>query len=240
VITIRDVTEKSLRHLQDEWLAVAGHELRTPVAALQGYLQLALRETSTQNDASIRNRVERSLAQVSRISQLVDQMVDASRFQYGHIYFNFQEIDLVPLIEEAVETASQVRAGTIITFTHREDSMKTRGDARRLEQAMLNVLTNAILHSQDGVQIGLSLSRENGHLQILITDNGPGIPEETLDTLFQRFSRGSTLSSGLGLGLYIAREIMVAHGGSIDVDSTVGAGTTVTITLPATDGAPSG
>ena len=123
-------------------------------------------------------------------------------------------------------------------------------DREQILQALLNIARNAAQAMQGQGEIRLrtriarrvTLARKTYRLGLLvqIIDNGPGIPEETLGTLFQRFSRGSALSSGLGLGLYIAREIVIAHGGSIDVGSTVGAGTTVTIMLPALDDAPAG
>ena len=231
VITIRDITERNLRHLQDQWLAIAGHELRTPVAALQGYLELTLRDVDAKNQ-TVHNRVERALGQVQRISQLVDQMIDATRFQYGRITFTFEEIDLVTLVANAVETASRLRDDATIAFHHDDDQVLITGDAGRLEQALLNLLSNALTHSQKQVRVDISLSRVDDQIQLVVADNGPGISSDVLPTLFERFSRGDGSQAGLGLGLFITREIVTAHGGTIGISSTPNEGTTVTIRLP--------
>jgi two-component system CheB/CheR fusion protein len=232
VITIRDITERNLRHLQDQWLAIAGHELRTPVAALQGYLQLTLRDSDVGENRTLRNRIERALGQVTRISQLVDQMVDATRFQFGRISFDFQPIDLSKLVTEAVSTASQLRADAAIEVHHDGTPVLITGDAGRLEQVILNLLSNAILHSQDGVHVEVSLTPGEHEVALVIHDNGPGISGDMLPTVFERFSRGGGSQAGLGLGLFIVREIVTAHGGTIDIASTPDAGTTATVSLP--------
>ena len=232
VVTIRDITERSLRALQDQWLAIASHELRTPLAALTVYLQLARRALPAETAAARPGQhLDRAQEQTQRIAALIDQMIDATRFEFGRIVLTRAPLALEPVVRRAVETAQVLGAGAEIRFAA-EAEPTVLGDAARLEQAVLNLLTNAIAHAANADRVDVRLRQAGETAEIEVRDDGPGIPEAELAGIFERFHQGPRTMSGLGLGLYIAREIASGHGGTIDVQSIEGEGTTFTIRLP--------
>ncbi len=234
VVTIRDISERSLRHLQDQWLAIAGHELRTPIAALKGHLQLARRRSHELSDPTFPDRLDRALGQVDRISQLIDQMVDASRFQFGRITMSFEPTDLVSIIDRVIESSRLMPGETEIIFDRPEAQIELIADAGRLEQALSNLVTNAILHASGQVTVTIGVRQLPETIEITVADNGQGIAPDVLPLIFDRFTQGAGIKAGLGLGLFICREIITDHGGTISVSSTPNVGTTFTVRLPIT------
>ena len=218
-------------------MATASHELRTPVAALHGYLQLLERHidpaTSTTNAGYARN----ALLQTRRVGQLLDRLFDLARIQTGGLDVDVRRVDLVPLVRDTVESARtanpkrdfQLRDGARGPFV-------VLADPGRLEEVLLNVLTNAVVHAPDSPVIEVTVARDRDHAAVTVRDYGPGIPAAQLAQLFTRFSRAPRRDGqrrrGLGLGLYISRELMRAQGGSIDVASVEGSGTTATVRVP--------
>jgi two-component system CheB/CheR fusion protein len=216
-------------------LALASHELRTPLAALQAALQLAQRALP-QDDTVGRSRglLEQSLIQARRIDMLVEQLVDATRIKQNQIVLDRQPVDLTAVVARAVETAKVVSRGQEIALESR-DGITVIGDALRLEQVLLNLLTNAIMYAPDTARIDVRLKNQDEQAVIEVQDFGPGIPEDQLPLIFDRavrVARSGSPRAGLGLGLFIAREIIGGHGGTIDAQSKAGAGTTFTIRLP--------
>ncbi len=240
VVTIRDITERSLHRLQDEFLALASHELRTPLTPLRVYLQMLQQSFAGQpDDAPQVRHVRSALKQTDRLTRLVNDLVDVRRLQSGKFSLSLDTVHLNPLVEQSVEVAQTLTRGQTVHFQDANQPVYVRADSGRLEQVMLNLLTNAIAHAPNSPTIDVSLARERNQAVIRIHDSGPGIPKAELPNLFSRFYQARTdehsPQRGLGLGLYIAHEIMVVHGGAIEVSSTVGKGTTFTLTLPLTE-----
>jgi two-component system CheB/CheR fusion protein len=234
VVTIRDITERSLRHLQEEWLGIASHELRTPLTALQAYLQLAARALPPANAERARGHLNRAIAQTRRIDILVAQLIEATRFQEGRLTLDQSPVDLRAVVRRAVETAEVLTADQSIALADQTTTATVIGDGTRLEQVVLNLLTNAIHHAASSERIEVSLRQPGDQFEIRVRDQGPGIPAADLPGIFDRFSQSAGgQGGGLGLGLFIAREIVTGHGGTVDVESTEGQGTTFTVTLPA-------
>jgi len=238
VLVIRDITERSLRRMQDEFMAVASHELRTPLTGLSGYLQMLLRLYDADPEAEERPRRYASLAlgQSQRLLTLINELLDVARLQSGQLTLVPAPMDLAAVVQRAVETAQFLTQTQTIATEIPDDPVMLHGDDRRLEQVVLNLLTNAISHAADSARIDVRLRCADGHVALDVQDYGPGIAPTDLANIFSRFYRaeraGQSPSGGLGLGLYIAREIVVAHGGTLDVHSTLGAGTTFTMQLP--------
>jgi two-component system, chemotaxis family, CheB/CheR fusion protein len=235
VLVIRDITDRSLQRLQEQFIGMVSHELRTPLTSLRGYLQLLLRRLS--DDAGEPARLgSMALSQVDRLTALVDDLLDATRSQSGKLSLKREPTDLGPLVTRTCEVAQAVAQGQEIAESIPNEPVIVNADAGRLEQVLLNLLTNAITHARGTERIDLRLRREGDAAVIEVQDYGPGIPEAERARLFTRFyqvSRGDRQASGgLGLGLYIAHEIVTAHGGSIDVRSDEGAGATFTVRLP--------
>ena len=213
---------------------MATHELRTPLTALQGYLQMLSR--SLGDDAGrAREYAGLALGQTRRLADLINDLLDASRLQTGKLSMCLEPVDLAPLVTRVVEVARPLTHGQTISLDADAPLVATV-DPGRIEQVLLNLLTNAITHAPGADRIDVRLRRGDGEAVLQVQDYGPGIPAADLANLFSRFYQvshsGQPAPGGLGLGLYISREIAVAHGGTIEVSSAEGAGTTFTVRLP--------
>jgi two-component system CheB/CheR fusion protein len=237
VLVIRNITERSLRRLQDEFIAMASHELRTPLTPLQSYLQMLLKLFADRPaDDPARHYTESSLAQVRRLARLVGDLLDVSRLQSGKYTFKSERIALNQLVTRAVEAAQTLAAGQTIRLDATDVPLNIVGDPDRMEQALLNILTNAITYAPETKHIDVRLRRAGGNAELRIRDFGPGIPAADMPRLFNRFYQAERSDRdsrrGLGLGLYITREIVTAHGGTITAESQENKGTTFIFTLP--------
>ncbi len=237
VLVIRDITDRSLRRMQDEFMAVASHELRTPLTGLSGYLQMLVRLYDVEGaEERPRRYATLALGQSQRLLALINGILDVARLQSGHLTFVHAPLDLALVVRHAVETAQMLTKEQTILAELADEPVPIAGDDRRLEQVILNLLTNAIYHASGSPRIDVRLSCADGQVALEVQDYGPGIASANLANIFSRFYRGERAEQspggGLGLGLYIAREIVVAHGGTIDVHSTLGQGTTFTVRLP--------
>lgn len=238
VLVIRDVSERGIHRLQDQFLALASHELRTPLAALQGYIQLAQRQSGPAGDLDrLRRYLVIALEQARRQGALIDDLVDVARLQGGKLALTLTPLDLGSLARRVVDVA-QVLAppAQTITLDAGDSTLLVAGDAGRLEQVVLNLLTNAIRYAPETDRIDVRLSRQGGTAELAIQDYGPGIAAAELGRIFSRFAQIERTDrpgqGGLGLGLFIAQEIAQGHGGDITVTSTVGEGTVFTLRLP--------
>jgi two-component system, chemotaxis family, CheB/CheR fusion protein len=235
VVVIRDVTERSLRRLQDEFLALASHELLTPLTVIKGNLQLILRSRESLSDRAV--EYARSAAeQVQQVQTISRDLLDVARLQRGQLPVTLAPVDLRALTGRVVDLARDLAQGQEISLDVPGGPVVVRGDAGRLQQVLLNLLTNAIRYAPAPAKITVSLGVAGTEALLAVQDNGPGIPAGQLPALFTRFYQASPADRrgqhGLGLGLYLARQIVTAHGGTIDVASTVGEGTTFTVCLP--------
>ncbi len=238
VVVIRDVTEGSLRRLQEQFVALTNHELRTPIGTIQGYLELVrswLRQRP-ETERPLRHATA-ALAEVHRLVHLVDDLRDVTRLEGGSFRVELEPLRLDTLVRETVEAARLVTQKQTIVYTG-DEAITVNGDAGRLRQVVLNLITNAITHAAGTDRVDVRLRRvacEQGAVaEVAVQDYGAGIAAEHLPDLFSRFYQVSHAyeGQGLGLGLYICRQIVTAHDGTITVASTVGAGTTFTVQLP--------
>ena len=223
-----------------EFLSVAAHELRTPVTSVRGYAQLLLRKCS-QSQAYDPAKLVRALQaidqQSDRLTRLVAQLLDISRIQAGTLDLEPAPVDLSALVEDvaALHRAMHTHPLTVIAAP----DVQVIADALRLEQVLVNLLDNAVKYSVDDLPIELSVSLaadgSDGGAEITVRDRGIGIPAEHQHHVFERFYQvnGSVHSGGMGLGLYISRQIVEAHGGTIAVQTPEGGGTRFVVRLPA-------
>ncbi len=237
VVTIQDITERSLHRLQGEFVALASHELRTPLTPLQGLLQLLLKESKDQPEqARSRRYVERALNQVKQLTRMTTDLLDVTRLQNGRYTLKLETMRLDELLAQVVEIAQTLTTGQQIHLEMADVPLAVVGDAERLQQVLMNLLTNAITYAPQSERIDVRLRRVDHEAEIQVQDYGEGIPKADLQHLFSRFFQAARSDRqsrrGLGLGLYIAREIVTAHEGQISVNSTEGVGTTFTIRLP--------
>lgn len=236
VVVFRDMTERSIRRLQDQFMAMASHELRTPLTALHASLQMIQRQL---RDTERKPVLDRYLSvaedQIRRMRGYVDDLMDVARLQSGRLVLELEPVDLLDITRRAVATVQMLTDQRTITLDAPR-AATVLGESRRLEQVLLNILNNAITYSPDGGEIAVRLLVGDDRVSIGVHDDGPGIPADDVERIFSRFSqldgareRGS---GGLGLGLYIANEIVTSHHGDISVESEEGEGTTFTIHLP--------
>jgi signal transduction histidine kinase len=233
VITIRDVSDSTMRLSLERLMAAAGHELKTPMAALHGYVQLMERSLATTKGANLELYAGRALSQTRRMGELVERLFDVSRIQSGQLQLVVESVDLVEVVRRAVEVSEGLRDAPPITIVTAPRTLKLKGDAGRLEQVFVNVLGNAVEHAVGTPTIDVSISRAGRTAIVEVRDRGPGIAASELPVVFQPYVRiGGKRSAGLGLGLYLAKEIVTAHGGTIGIASPRRHGTTITVRLP--------
>jgi two-component system CheB/CheR fusion protein len=235
VVVVRDITERSLRRLQEQFIAVAGHELRTPLTVLYGSLQLAERAIDKGDRDRQRSSIGRALTQARRLEAHVAELMDVARMQQGTFRLERTPLDLAALAARVGDLARILADDRPIVVEAPEAPLVVDGDERRLEQVILNLVTNAMTHAPGAEPIVISARQEEDRAVLAVRDRGPGIPAAALPHVFDRFYQGSgdgSVGKGLGLGLFIAREIVVGHGGAIEATSVDGAGATFTVTLP--------
>jgi signal transduction histidine kinase len=214
-------------------MATASHELQTPVAALRGFLQLAARRLAEGDQAGTTTYVERSLNETRRLGELVGRLLDVALVQHGRVALRPESIDLASTVREVLDVARMLSPQVRFRVVSAPRSLRLTADALRMQQVILNLVMNAATHgSRDGGEITLDLRRADGEAVVEVADHGPGIPDAVTEQMFVPFVASGTEHPGLGLGLFLAHEIVTAHGGSVDVASRDGEGTVVRVRLP--------
>jgi len=228
----RAQAEEAVR-LRNEFLMIASHELKTPLTTLQIELA-ALREGIPGADARVARRLERAARNADRLSALVESLLDVSRIASGRLALKLERLELSAALSELVDGMRDVaaRAGCALSF-QAHGSIHGSWDRLRLEQVVMNLLSNAIKYGA-GSPIAVSAWTDADDVVIEVADQGPGIPEEDLGRIFERFERAASLRhhGGLGLGLYLSRQIVAAQGGTISARNLREGGTCFTVRLP--------
>jgi signal transduction histidine kinase len=226
-------------NLRDEFLYIASHELKTPITPLQLQLQGFLRMIEADKLGSmpvqqLKLMLEISDAQVSRLSRLIEQLLDVSRLDEGRFSLEFSNFDLSEAVDDTVKQGLyQIEAAQCRLRLDLAPGLRGHWDRLRLEQVVLNLLLNSTKYAAGG-WIEVSTQRRGDKALLSVTDNGIGVARQDQDRIFGRFERAVPVKnfSGLGLGLYVAREIVRLHGGRIRVDSEQGKGATFEVELP--------
>ena len=225
--------------LRDEFLAAAAHDLKTPLTALKGQLQLIRRRLGDAAAPAVAHSLDEADRASQRMADLVNELLDLARVQSGQtIPLEREEVDLVALVRAVAESAARQAPRHEISVDAKTPSLVGRWDPRRIERALTNLVSNAVKYSPSGGGVVLTTDREQAGEQawavIAVRDRGIGIPAADLPQLFTRFRRGSNVKGvdGTGIGLEATRRSIELHGGTIKVDSEEGAGTTMTVRLP--------
>jgi PAS domain S-box-containing protein len=245
---VGDVSElKRVQHeadrMKDEFFATLSHELRTPLTSIIGYTHLLLDGAAGGLNPEQRQFLEITERNAKRQLRLVSDLLLASSLEVSEFFLNFGPVQLAAVVSDAVGGVRAVAEDRAIQLeVDVPPSLECDGDADRLGQMVDNLLTNAVKFTPHGGRIELALFERDGTVIIEVRNSGSYIPAAERERLFERFFRGSIAEeravSGVGLGLTIARAIVVGHGGSIEVDSSVEAGTTFRIYLPVARDAP--
>lgn len=221
--------------LRDEFLSAAAHELKTPVTLVLGYAQI-LQRRAPAADTRARRALDVLNVQSERLATLVATLLNVSRIQLGQFSLDRQPVDVCALIRRAVDETQPTLEHHTVSCVCPEGPLIVDGDAARLEQVVQNLLQNAIKYSPAGGSITVTVSQVGEYAQVTVTDPGIGIPRAAQMHLFERFYRAPNVAgtniSGMGIGLYIVGEIVSRHGGTVEVDSAEGKGSSFTICLP--------
>jgi two-component system, OmpR family, sensor kinase len=222
-------SQQQLRH----FVADVSHQLKSPLTSIQGFGQAML--DGTAGDEATREKASRIIVDESkRMLRQVNELLELSRMQSGQVQMKKEQVDVEEIIVRCREIFdSKIQEKKLHLMTNLENLSPVIGDADRLEDVFCNLLDNAIKNTPAYGEVHITANKRNRAVEISITDTGPGISQEQIPFLFKRFQKGTDLHSGTGLGLAIAREIVLAHGGSIKVTSNPGEGAKFTVTLPA-------
>jgi PAS domain S-box-containing protein len=224
--------------IRDTFLTILSHELRTPLTSLLGNAQLMLRRSQRQGTLGARD--QRSLQviaeQAARLNEMIELQLDISRLHTGQLHIERAPLDVVSLAQQVVEEFLPTVTRHTISYAGPDTPLLVEGDRLRLIQVLQNLIQNAIKYSPAGGSVQLQVEPQVTTVRVSVSDEGVGIPQADVPRLFQRYYRASNVDerqiSGLGVGLYLVKELVLLHGGSIDVVSEEGRGSTFVITLP--------
>jgi signal transduction histidine kinase len=226
-----EASHQRLRH----FVADVSHELKSPLTAIQGFAQ-ALRDGTAADESSRDNAARIIDEEACRLRRQVDELLQLSRLQSGQFKMHLERTDLYAILKQSVDLFALPAADKRVAVKlEAGPGLWVRGDADRLEQVFNNLLDNAVKNSLADSDITTTARRTEHHIEIAVADCGPGLDPDQLGHVFERFYQVTGVRTGVGLGLAISREIVMAHGGKIEARSTPGAGTEFTVTLPAAD-----
>lgn len=238
IFYFRDVTrETEIDQLKSEFLSTAAHELRTPMVSIYGFSELLLNNTDFDAETT-RELIETIHRQSVQMSSIINELLDLTRIEARRgLDFDTKPLDLNGLVSEVVHDFKYAGDSRTPTITLSGEQAEIVGDQRKLTQAIANVLSNAYKYSPDGGEISINVSAKQFHrpgYAIDVTDHGIGMSQDTLPKVCERFFRADSSGSilGTGLGMSIVKEIVALHGGQLNISSSLGIGTNVSIWLP--------
>ena len=216
---------------KNEFIALASHELKTPLTTTKGYLQILER---AEIDQAGRRFLVKAIKQLDRINALISELLDISKIEAGKLRLHYEQFDLLEMILDVVETFHFSSQTHTIFVDSDSGDYTIHADKQRLEQVVINLITNAIKYSPNAHQVHVMLTLTEADVMVKVVDEGMGITRDQQDRVFSRFYQveGTTKMTGLGLGLYLSKEIIERHGGTIGVISELGAGSTFYFVVP--------
>lgn len=246
IAILRDISKvKEVDRLKSEFISMVSHEFRSPLALIKGYASTLLRPDLTLDSDRQRRFLSGINEAVDRLTRMVDNLLSTSRIEAGRMKPTLRVIDLVDTVARTVMPFQGTSPRHRLTLNLPDQEVKVHADRDLIEQVLVNLVSNAFKYSPDGGAIEVSIEphisksstgERRGTVSVSVRDEGIGIPEPYLDKVFEKFFRvedtRSRTTPGTGLGLYVCRSIIEAHGGSLSVKSKTGIGTTITFSLP--------
>ncbi|MCJ7723326.1 MAG: ATP-binding protein [Anaerolineales bacterium] len=235
VVTVRDITHfRTAEEIKSTFISVVSHELRTPVALIKGYVSTLRREDAKWDRAVVNDSLAVIEEEADHLSKMIDDLLDASRLQAGGLSLNMADVSLPVLIQRLADRfRTQTKKHTIVVDLPKKFPIIV-ADETRLEQVLANLISNSIKYSPTG-EIFIQGKVRPEQVIVCVSDKGPGIDPKDMPHIFDRFYRAANAvkqTKGAGLGLYLARSIIEAHGGRIWVDSKPEGGTRICFSLP--------
>ncbi|NIM92678.1 MAG: PAS domain S-box protein [Anaerolineales bacterium] len=238
VANMRDITKfREAEELKSTFISIISHELRTPVALIKGYVGTLRREDADWDPEVVHDSLAVIEEESDRLASLIDDLLDASRLQAGALVLNLSEVDLNDLTNESVKKFQIQTDMHTFEMNFSKDFPIVIADEERLRQVINNLLSNAVKYSKDGGVIQIRGLARPEEVAICVMDEGPGIAEEDIPHVFDRFYRSSKAAQrtkGAGLGLYLARAVIEAHGGRIWIEPRAKRGTSICFSIPRT------
>lgn len=227
---------RALERRKDEFISMASHELKTPLTSLRGYTELLQLKCKQQGNQEAERTLSKMVTQINRLSRLIADLLDLSKIQAGRLVYVEETVDVDALVGEVVESMQHSSEHHQIS-TEGSVRCKLIGDKERLEQVLINLITNAMKYSPHAERIIIRLMCAHGTLTVSVQDFGIGIPQAHQKKIFERFYRASLEQNrsypGLGIGLYVVHQVIEHYGGKVWVESIVGQGSTFFFSLPA-------
>lgn len=236
--TFTDIDDqKQMEKKKDEFLSIASHELKTPLTSIKAYAQLLERTINTAEDVTAVKYINRVQSQVSKLSGLITDLLDISKIENGKLKITKKSFDFENLLTNAIDIIYQTHENNTVAIQREGDRIEELflGDEVRIEQVLINYLTNAIKYAPNTDRIIVRTEKNFEQVKVSVIDYGIGIPEHKQKNIFGKFYRveeSSVRFQGLGIGLYICSEIIKQHNGTVGIQSELGQGSTFYFTLP--------
>jgi PAS domain S-box-containing protein len=235
IVTVRDLSRyREAEEIKSTFLSVISHELKTPVALIKGYVSTLRREDAKWNREIVQDSLEVIEEESDRLAEMIENLLDATRLQAGGLKLNLIDLSLSQLVGRLAERFRTQSDTHTIEVDFGEDFPIVMGDETRLGQVLSNLISNAIKYSPHGGKIRVSGQAHPGQVVVCVSDQGPGIAPGDIPHVFDRFYRAdqaSRTTKGAGLGLYLSRAVIEAHGGRIWVDPKPGEGARICFSL---------
>jgi signal transduction histidine kinase len=236
LLAIEDITEKKhIEDQKDDFIAIASHELKTPVTSLKAYTQLLQKHPLITNDQKASAMLEKMDDQMNRLTELMASFMNVYKMRSGKLRLAKQHFQLEELIAEVIGNFQYTISSHIVERTD-HTKVEVFADKARIYQVLVNLISNAIKYSPDSDKVKVSQKPEIDKVIVSVQDYGMGIPKEDQKRIYERFFRAKGKKEGnipgLGLGLFISAEIIKQHGGELWVKSTEGKGSTFYFSLP--------
>lgn len=241
-LEIEEGRRDELDRLKDEFVLTASHELRSPLTSVQGFAELLMLDKDSLTPRQLET-VEIILDNCRHLVRLLNDLLDLARSDAGRLSIRPQPTEVAPLVEDVVRTmrAQTEAASQSLTEQVEPGLPPIEVEPDRIRQILVNLLTNAHEYTPEGASIGVAARAVGAEVEISVSDNGPGIPPDQLERIFERFTRGDAgltqRVGGTGLGLAISKSLVELHGGTISAESVVGQGSTFHVRLPVATGA---
>jgi two-component system sensor histidine kinase VicK len=234
--TVLDTTESKRDEIRkNDFIAMASHELKTPLTSLKAYIQLLVKRLSDSPDNFVTSTLSKAGHQVNKMTELIHGFIDLSKLEPGKLQLDVKEFEINQLIDNCLEEFRLTNIGNPTIFAP-QGKIILRADEEKVGQVLSNFLNNAVKYSNRGCRITVACKKTESDIRVSVTDEGIGIKPKDQEKLFQRFYRAESVRkkniSGFGIGLYLASEIINLHKGKIGVESEEGKGATFYFTLP--------
>jgi PAS domain S-box-containing protein len=235
LLSIEDITDRSeIDRRKDDFLSIASHELKTPLTTIKGYVQALERMAPIESSEKFRSVLLKTSRQVSKLNNLIGELLDVSKIQTGNLELHKEEFDFDKTVEETVEGIQIGSPNHHISIKGKSGAMVS-ADESHVVQVLNNLIANAIKYAPESKEILVYVSAVSEYVKVSVTDYGMGIGPEDQKRLFERFFRVGEVQHrfpGMGIGLYICDQIIQSHGGTLWVESEKGKGSTFSFTLP--------